>query len=189
MLLDGRVDVPVLQLGADGIGVVVAGHQNRTGLTVEFQREISPHGHLVVGAENGVNRTVGLQQTHGGAHGVGGVPVGGFAGCQENSLADAQALEKSGPAVIGVHGAADAVQQDYAAFARQAVPHIGPDQCGAAAVVGPHIRNVDALFGQRLGIQRVVDVDHHNAPGDGFGAHRYQLTGVCRRDDDGRVVP
>ena len=68
-------------------------------------------------------------------------------------------------------------------------PKTGAGQRAAAPVVGPHVRDFDIPFRKRLGIQRVVDVDDHNALGDGLGAHPYQLKGVCRRDDDGRVAP
>ena len=89
------------------------------------------------------------------------------------------------PAFLGIEGGRYAFEYDHARTRRQRILQRARHGVGALSIIGPHERHLDPFAFQRLGIQLVVDVYHHDVlllrlPQGGNQGPR-----VGRGDDDG----
>jgi len=188
MLFDGGVHPAIAQLVARRLNIVIADDQHFTGQIAQIQRLQHPKRHLIIGAEHSVCRAVFFQQAGHSGKGVFGVPVGADRFDQFDAAGGGNRLQKARLAQFAVAGAADAFNDNNAAFAAQLPAYIVAHQRRALGVVSADKGNGQAVLGLRVLIQGIVDVDDDDALIYSFFERRGQFARIGGRDDDGAIA-
>ena len=188
MLFDGGVHAAIAQFVVHFIDVVVTANPDLAGELAQVKSAQRAERHLVIGAEDGIDILVLVQQRRYRGEGIFGLPVAADGVDDLDGVAAGERLDEAGLAQLAVFGAANSFDHQHLALALELGADVVAYQRRALGVVGADKWNGDAILSLGVLIKRVVNVDDDDALAGGLVEDRDQLARVGRGNDDGAIA-